>query len=68
MNILISNVGRIFWIRPISVHIFDGLVHSNRIQRVIISQHQLFNFLIEKLFIDFIIRSKTIVLIYIDKR
>lgn len=60
--VLVTDVCGVLRIRPIRVHVFYGFVHANRIQCVVVAKHQLFHLLIVELFVDFVIRSQTLVL------
>lgn len=48
VNVLFSYVGRVFRIRPISIHVFNGSIYSIRIVCVVIAMDIFPNFHVEK--------------------
>jgi len=64
MHILISDVCLVVGIGPVSVHELDGLIHSERVECVIVSKHKLLNLVFHEDPIDFKTWTQRFVLIY----
>lgn len=64
VHILISNVGFIVRVGPISIHKLYRLINTERIQRVVVAKHKFLYFLLHKHPVDIVTRAQTVILVY----
>jgi len=65
VDVLFANERFILRIRPIGVHVLDSVIHPERIERVVESQHQLSYFLVKESIINLKMWRQRLVLICI---